>query len=49
MNKFININKRRTGQLNAMPIFIETWTKFVIYWNGIKPQSNIWQQVLEIL
>lgn len=48
MNKLTAIKGLRNGSGNALPNFYSTWTRYIAYWNIIKPKHNLSCAVLDI-
>lgn len=49
MNKITAIKSLQNGSEFAMWAFINIWSKFVNYWNIVKPKDNVAKQILEML
>lgn len=49
MHKLTAVKKLRNGSEIALVSFFTVWSKFLKYWNFVKPQYNVRQEVLKLL
>lgn len=49
MNKLTAIKSMRNGSDLALNSFVDIWSKFIKYWDIVRPMDNITKMVLELV
>lgn len=49
MGNLIAVIRMTEGQVVALTSYMKMWEKSIMYWNAVKPNDNVCQQILNMM